>query len=123
MFIHYDFKYLTPYIFYNNQCRQNSHLPFFCLFCQRLQNSHCLNKYITKMSLHCTTTGIASSINNKVMGHLEDRWATVKCFLMVVQRSSRCLYTLLLIELPTPVALHTMLYSGCSCEYPGIAYF
>jgi hypothetical protein len=41
----------------------------------------------------CTaySTGVGSSINNKVYGHLEDRWATI---------SSRCPYTLLLIELP-----------------------
>ena len=37
-------------------------------------------------------------------GHLEDRWATIKtCFFIVAQRSSRFPYTLLLIELPTPV--------------------
>jgi hypothetical protein len=46
--------YLTLYIFYNNECRQNSHLPFFCLFCRCRQNSHCQINY-TKNSSECCT--------------------------------------------------------------------
>jgi hypothetical protein len=53
------------------------------------------------------STGIGNSINNKVWGHLKDRWATIKVFFffffIVSQRSSRCPYTLLLIEFPIPV--------------------
>ena len=29
-------------------------------------------------TLYALTTGVGSSINNKVQGHLEDRWETIK---------------------------------------------